>query len=109
MSCYISQSLPSLLIHYLDTTLSYSFCHLFYAKLFFAQQTWDPISPQQRHGASIVEVYRIIEETADQFFAFKVPMRTGELNSLCRGFDKAFQVYTQLVTGPIGLHGTLFL
>ncbi|BAF12827.1 protein unc-13 homolog isoform X2 [Oryza sativa Japonica Group] len=65
------------------------------------QETWDPISPQQRHGASIVEVYRIIEETADQFFAFKVPMRTGELNSLCRGFDKAFQVYTQLVTGPI--------
>ncbi|KAF0915824.1 hypothetical protein E2562_039125 [Oryza meyeriana var. granulata] len=62
------------------------------------QEAWDPISPQQRHGASIVEVYRIIEETADQFFAFKVPMRTGELNSLCRGFDKAFQVYTQLVT-----------
>ncbi|KAL5205382.1 hypothetical protein ABZP36_033591 [Zizania latifolia] len=65
------------------------------------QEAWDPISPQQRHGDSIVEVYRIIEETADQFFAFKVPMRTGELNSLCRGFDKAFQVYTQLVTEPI--------
>uniref|UniRef100_A0A0D9XFQ5 MHD1 domain-containing protein n=1 Tax=Leersia perrieri TaxID=77586 RepID=A0A0D9XFQ5_9ORYZ len=65
------------------------------------QEVWDPISPQQRHGPSIVEVYRIIEETADQFFAFKVPMRTGELNSLCRGFDKAFQVYTQLVTDPI--------
>lgn len=65
------------------------------------QEVWDPISPQQRHGSSIVEVYRIIEETADQFFAFKVPMRDGELNSLCRGFDKAFQVYTQLVTAPL--------
>ncbi|XP_024311852.1 uncharacterized protein LOC100836004 isoform X2 [Brachypodium distachyon] len=65
------------------------------------QEAWDPISPQQRHGGSIVEVYRIIEETADQFFAFKVPMRIGELNSLCRGIDKAFQIYTQLVTGPI--------
>ncbi|XP_062193988.1 protein unc-13 homolog isoform X2 [Phragmites australis] len=65
------------------------------------QEVWDPISPQQRHGSSIVEVYRIIEETADQFFAFKVPMRDGELNSLCRGLDKAFQVYTQLVTAPI--------
>lgn len=65
------------------------------------QEAWDPISPQQRHGGSIVEVYRIIEETADQFFAFKVPMRIGELNSLCRGIDKAFQVYTQLVTEPI--------
>lgn len=28
----------------------------------FVQQVWDPISPQQRHGGSIVEVYRIIEE-----------------------------------------------
>jgi hypothetical protein len=65
------------------------------------QEAWDPISPQQRHGGSIVEVYRIIEETADQFFAFKVPMRIGELNSLCRGIDKAFQIYTQLAIGPI--------
>jgi hypothetical protein len=65
------------------------------------QEAWDPISPQQRHGGSIVEVYRIIEETADQFFAFKVPMRISELNSLCRGIDKAFQIYTQLAIGPI--------
>ncbi|CAN6211562.1 unnamed protein product [Urochloa humidicola] len=65
------------------------------------QEVWDPISPQQRHGSSIVEVYRIIEETTDQFFAFQVPMRDGELNSLCRGLDKAFQVYTQLVTAPL--------
>lgn len=78
MSCYISQSLPLLLIHYLDTTLSYSFCHLFYAKLFFAQQTWDPISPQQRHGASIVEVYRIIEEVL-----LFVPHSIISLNKFC--------------------------
>lgn len=25
-------------------------------------QRWDPISPQQRHGSSIVEVFRIVEE-----------------------------------------------
>jgi hypothetical protein len=43
-------------------------------------------------------------QTADQFFAFKVPMRISELNSLCRGIDKAFQIYTQLAIGPIGLH-----
>ncbi|XP_008791229.2 protein unc-13 homolog [Phoenix dactylifera] len=61
------------------------------------QEVWDPISPQQRHGSSIVEVYRIIEETVDQFFALKVPMRVGELNSLCRGLDNAFQVYTRHV------------
>ncbi|KAM7476875.1 hypothetical protein LguiB_024118 [Lonicera macranthoides] len=61
------------------------------------QERWDPVSPQQRHGSSIVEVYRIVEETVDQFFALKVPMRTGELNSLFRGIDNAFQVYAKYV------------
>ncbi|CAH2073776.1 unnamed protein product [Thlaspi arvense] len=28
----------------------------------FKQEHWDPISPQQRHGSSIVEVFRIVEE-----------------------------------------------
>ncbi|KAB2083863.1 hypothetical protein ES319_A05G296200v1 [Gossypium barbadense] len=57
------------------------------------QEQWDPISPQQRHGSSIVEVYRIVEETVDQFFGIKVPMRLTELNALFRGIDNAFQVY----------------
>lgn len=62
-----------------------------------AQERWDPISPQQRHGSSIVEVYRIVEETVDQFFALKVPMRSSELSSLFRGIDNAFQVYANHV------------
>ncbi|XP_068662392.1 protein unc-13 homolog isoform X2 [Aristolochia californica] len=61
------------------------------------QERWDPISPQQRHGSSIVEVYRIIEETVDQIFGLKVPMRPGELSSLFRGLDNAFQVYAHHV------------
>ncbi|KAL8061867.1 hypothetical protein ABFX02_02G110600 [Erythranthe guttata] len=61
------------------------------------QENWAPVSAQQRHGSSIVEVYRIIEETVDQFFALKVPMRPGELSSLFRGIDNAFQVYTRHV------------
>lgn len=65
------------------------------------QEVWEPMSLQQRHGSSIVEVFRIIEETVDQFFALKVPMRTGELISLCRGIDNAFQVYTHHVVEDI--------
>ncbi|KAG6408528.1 hypothetical protein SASPL_131541 [Salvia splendens] len=37
------------------------------------------------------------QETVDQFFALKVPMRPGELRSLFRGIDSAFQVYTKHV------------
>ncbi|KAK6928926.1 hypothetical protein RJ641_005131 [Dillenia turbinata] len=65
------------------------------------QERWDPISPQQRHGSSIVEVYRIVEETVDQFYALNVPMRSDELNSLVRGIDNAFQVYAHLVTDTL--------
>ncbi|KAL7612188.1 hypothetical protein Lser_V15G05330 [Lactuca serriola] len=58
---------------------------------------WEPVSMQQRHGSSIVEVCRIIEETVDQFFALKIPMRSGEMNSLFRGIDNALQVYSKHV------------
>uniref|UniRef100_A0A0A0KRS3 MHD2 domain-containing protein n=1 Tax=Cucumis sativus TaxID=3659 RepID=A0A0A0KRS3_CUCSA len=61
------------------------------------QERWNPISPQQRHGSSIVEVYRIVEETVDQFFSLQVPMRLTELNCLLRGIDNAFQVYANHV------------
>ncbi|KAL8192241.1 hypothetical protein R6Q57_027908 [Mikania cordata] len=61
------------------------------------QERWEPVSMQQRHGSSIVEVYRIVEETIDQFFALKIPMRSGEMNSLFRGIDNAFQVYAKHV------------
>ncbi|CAI9292987.1 unnamed protein product [Lactuca saligna] len=61
------------------------------------QEKWEPVSMQQRHGSSIVEVYRIIEETVDQFFALKIPMRSGEMNSLFRGIDNALQVYSKHV------------
>ncbi|KAI4370470.1 hypothetical protein MLD38_018823 [Melastoma candidum] len=65
------------------------------------QERWDPISPQLRHGNSIVEVYRIIEETVDQFFTMTVPMRSSELNSLFRGIDNAFQVYANHIVGDL--------
>lgn len=65
------------------------------------QERWDPISPQQRYGTSIVEVYRIVEETVDQFFALQVPMGSGELSSLCRGIDNAFQGYANLIVANL--------
>ncbi|XP_052193238.1 protein unc-13 homolog isoform X2 [Diospyros lotus] len=65
------------------------------------QERWEPVSLQQRHGSSIVEVYRIVEETVDQFFALKVPMRLSELSSMFRGIDNAFQVYTRHIVDKL--------
>ncbi|EPS69825.1 hypothetical protein M569_04933, partial [Genlisea aurea] len=67
----------------------------------FRQENWASVSAQQKHGSSIVEVYRIVEETVDQFFALNVPMRPGELSSLFRGIDNAFQSYVKHVLDSI--------
>ncbi|XP_019413254.1 PREDICTED: uncharacterized protein LOC109325381 isoform X1 [Lupinus angustifolius] len=65
------------------------------------QEHWEPISPQKRHAGSIVEVYRIVEETVDQFFALKVPISFTELNSLFRGIDNVLQVYANSVVNDL--------
>ena len=41
-------------------------------------------------------------QTINQFFNLKVPMGTGELNGLLRGFDNTFKEYTQQVVAQIG-------
>lgn len=48
-------------------------------------------------------IYRFFLQTVDQFFALKVPMRPGELKSLFRGIDNAFQVYTKHVMDSLGI------
>lgn len=65
------------------------------------QERWDPLSSQLRHGASIVEIYRIIEETLDQFFNFNLPMRFPQLKGLLTGFDNALKLYSQKVVSQL--------
>lgn len=65
------------------------------------QEKWEPSSSQHRHGNSIVEVYRIMEETVDQFFSLQLPMRVPQLNGLVSGLDNALQAYTQRVVSQL--------
>lgn len=48
----------------------------------FDLEKWEPLSSQQRQAASIVEVFRIIEETVDQLFGFNLPMDINHLQAL---------------------------
>lgn len=53
--------------------------------VFILFQKWEPISPQQRHGSSIVEVYRIVEEVWP-FFNFLLtfgPFPSGFSGTYC--------------------------
>lgn len=36
--------------------------------VFLIFQRWEPVSMQQRHGSSIVEVYRIVEEVPSKLY-----------------------------------------
>ncbi|KAL8543750.1 hypothetical protein ACS0TY_004350 [Phlomoides rotata] len=48
----------------------------------FDLEGWEPLSSQQKHAASAVEVFRIIEETVDQFFEWSLPMDITHLQAL---------------------------
>ncbi|XP_073055673.1 protein unc-13 homolog isoform X1 [Primulina eburnea] len=48
----------------------------------FELEDWEPLSLQQKQAASAVEVFRIIEETVDQFFEFSLPMDITHLQAL---------------------------
>ncbi|EXC34100.1 hypothetical protein L484_010558 [Morus notabilis] len=48
----------------------------------FDIEEWEPLSSQQRQAASIVEVFRIIEETVDQLFGLNLPMDITNLQAL---------------------------
>uniref|UniRef100_A0A0A0L2K3 MHD1 domain-containing protein n=2 Tax=Cucumis sativus TaxID=3659 RepID=A0A0A0L2K3_CUCSA len=48
----------------------------------FKLENWEPISFQQNLAASVIEVFRIIEETVDQFFDLNLPMDITHLQAL---------------------------
>ncbi|KAI3468779.1 hypothetical protein Pfo_025442 [Paulownia fortunei] len=48
----------------------------------FDLEDWEPLSFQQKQAASAVEVFRIIEETVDQFFEWSIPMDITHLQAL---------------------------
>ncbi|OWM63959.1 hypothetical protein CDL15_Pgr006185 [Punica granatum] len=45
-------------------------------------EEWEPLSSQQKQAASAVEVFRIIEETVDQFFGWNLRMNMTHLQAL---------------------------
>ncbi|XP_064990055.1 protein unc-13 homolog isoform X4 [Musa acuminata AAA Group] len=56
-------------------------------------EDWEPLSNQQRQAASIIEVFRIIEEIVDQFFNLNLPMDIIHLRSLLIGIRQSLEAY----------------
>eukprot|EP00245_Coleochaete_scutata_P015380 TRINITY_DN6828_c0_g6_i1.p1 TRINITY_DN6828_c0_g6~~TRINITY_DN6828_c0_g6_i1.p1 ORF type:complete len:662 (-),score=136.36 TRINITY_DN6828_c0_g6_i1:359-2224(-) len=65
-------------------------------------ETWDPISHQLKYANSVVDVFRIIEETMDQFFGMNLPMRMNLLKPMLSGIDNALQLYSTRIISSLG-------
>uniref|UniRef100_A0A0A9DUI8 MHD1 domain-containing protein n=1 Tax=Arundo donax TaxID=35708 RepID=A0A0A9DUI8_ARUDO len=73
-------------------------------------ENWEPLSSHEKQATSVVEVFRIIEETVDQFFNSSLPLDIVHLRSLLIGITSSLQVYlihieNQQVSGSTLLPG----
>ncbi|VAH50366.1 unnamed protein product [Triticum turgidum subsp. durum] len=56
-------------------------------------EDWEPLSVHRKLATSMVEVFRIVEETIDQFFNSSLPLDIVHLRSLLIGITSSLQVY----------------
>ncbi|XP_062226467.1 protein unc-13 homolog [Phragmites australis] len=56
-------------------------------------EDWEPLSAHEKQSTSVVEVFRIVEETVDQFFNSSLPLDIVHLRSLLIGITSSLQVY----------------
>ncbi|PKA46536.1 hypothetical protein AXF42_Ash012669 [Apostasia shenzhenica] len=56
-------------------------------------ENWEPLSSQRKQATSIIEVFRIIHESIDQFFDITLPMDTIHLRSLIIGIVRSLEAY----------------
>ncbi|PIA35780.1 hypothetical protein AQUCO_03500267v1 [Aquilegia coerulea] len=59
----------------------------------FDLEDWEPLSFHQRHAASIIEVFRILEEAVDQLFSLKIPLDLTHLQSLLSVIFQSLESY----------------
>ncbi|KAG0527059.1 hypothetical protein BDA96_06G199600 [Sorghum bicolor] len=56
-------------------------------------EDWTPLSAHEKQARSVVEVFRIVEETVDQFFNASLPLEIVHLRSLLIGITSSLEVY----------------
>ncbi|KAK9094661.1 hypothetical protein Scep_026130 [Stephania cephalantha] len=61
----------------------------------FDLEDWEPLSFHQRQAASIIEVFRIIEEAVDQLFGLKLPVNVMHLESMLSIISQCLETYLQ--------------
>ncbi|CAA7018291.1 unnamed protein product [Microthlaspi erraticum] len=63
----------------------------------FEIEEWEPVSVHQRHASSIVEIFRIIEETVSQLFGLHLPVDITHLQALLSLIYHSLDTYLQRI------------
>ncbi|KAK5847109.1 protein unc-13 homolog isoform X1 [Gossypium arboreum] len=64
-------------------------------------EDWEPLSFHKRQAASIVEVFRILEETVDQLFGMNLPLDITHLQALLSIVFHSLDAYLQRVLNQL--------
>ncbi|ESQ38319.1 hypothetical protein EUTSA_v100283711mg, partial [Eutrema salsugineum] len=72
-----------------------------WTKRAFEIEEWEPLSVQQRHAASIVEIFRIIEETVSQLFGLHLPVDITHLQALLSLIYHSLDTYLQRISNQL--------
>ncbi|XP_048131969.1 protein unc-13 homolog isoform X2 [Rhodamnia argentea] len=64
-------------------------------------EKWEALSFQQRQAPSVVEVFRIVEETVDQFFGWNLPMNITHLQALLSVIFHSLDTYLSKVSNGL--------
>ncbi|RAL44398.1 hypothetical protein DM860_011675 [Cuscuta australis] len=67
----------------------------------FDLEDWEPLSHQQKQAASVVEVFRITEETVDQLFQMKLPVDITHLQALLSIIFHTLDAYLQKMVSQL--------
>lgn len=67
----------------------------------FDLEEWEPLSSQQKHAVSVVEVFRMIEETVDQFFGLNLPVNITHLQALLSLVIHSLDAYLTKMVGQL--------
>lgn len=71
-------------------------------------EDWECLSLQQKHAASIIEVFRILEETVDRFFGLDLPMDITHLQALLSVIFHSLNSYVRKVVNQLVEKNHLF-
>eukprot|EP00249_Psilotum_nudum_P016936 c26066_g2_i1 orf=115-3015(-) len=66
------------------------------------REDWNPQALREHYAPSVVEVFRIVEETLDAFFALPIAEHLTLLQDLVTGIDRALHRYVSQATAGCG-------